>query len=287
MTAMEPRTQTTTHATMLGSARAGALAPAVTDVPAPPLKAESRNLSFHYGKFQALKSISMPVHEHHVTALIGPSGCGKSTFLRCFNRMHDLYPNTRYDGEIVLHPDNTNLLADDVDPIEVRMRVSMVFQKPNPFPKSIYENVAYGLRVRGISNRNMLDEKVEQSLRGAALWDEVKHRLNEVGSNLSGGQQQRLCIARALATDPEIMLFDEPTSALDPIATASIEELISELRKKVTILIVTHNMQQAARVSDYTAYMYLGEVVEFDKTDTIFFKPRRKETEDYITGRFG
>jgi phosphate transport system ATP-binding protein len=287
VTAMEARTQTTTHATMLGSARSGAIAPVVSDAPAPPLKAESRNLSFHYGKFQALKAISMPVHEYQVTALIGPSGCGKSTFLRCFNRMHDLYPNTRYDGEIVLHPDNTNLLAEDVDPIEVRMRVSMVFQKPNPFPKSIYENVAYGLRVRGISNRNMLDEKVEQSLRGAALWDEVKHRLNEVGSNLSGGQQQRLCIARALATDPEIMLFDEPTSALDPIATASIEELISELKKKVTILIVTHNMQQAARVSDYTAYMYLGEVVEFDKTDTIFFKPRRKETEDYITGRFG
>jgi phosphate transport system ATP-binding protein len=201
--------------------------------------------------------------------------------------MHDLYPNTRYDGEIVLQPDNTNLLADDVDPIEVRMRVSMVFQKPNPFPKTIYENVAYGLRVRGVSNKNLLDEKVETSLRGAALWDEVKDRLNEVGSNLSGGQQQRLCIARALATDPEIMLFDEPTSALDPIATASIEELIGELKKKVTILIVTHNMQQAARVSDYTAYMYLGELVEFDKTDTIFFKPRRKETEDYITGRFG
>ena len=167
------------------------------------------------------------------------------------------------------------------------MRVSMVFQKPNPFPKSIYENVAYGLRVRGVKNKNLLDDKVEESLRGAALWDEVKHRLGEVGSNLSGGQQQRLCIARALATDPEIMLFDEPTSALDPIATASIEELIGELKKKVTILIVTHNMQQAARVSDYTAYMYLGELVEFDKTDTIFFKPGRKETEDYITGRFG
>jgi phosphate transport system ATP-binding protein len=287
VTAMEARTQPTTHATMLGSARPGATAPGESAAPAPPLKAESRNLSFHYGKFQALKSITMPVHENRVTALIGPSGCGKSTFLRCFNRMHDLYPNTRYDGEIVLQPDNTNLLADDVDPIEVRMRVSMVFQKPNPFPKSIYENVAYGLRVRGVRNKNLLDEKVEESLRGAALWDEVKQRLHEVGSNLSGGQQQRLCIARALATDPEIMLFDEPTSALDPIATASIEELIGELKKKVTILIVTHNMQQAARVSDYTAYMYLGELVEFDKTDTIFFKPRRKETEDYITGRFG
>jgi phosphate transport system ATP-binding protein len=201
--------------------------------------------------------------------------------------MHDLYAGNRYEGDIVLYPDNTNLLARDVDPIEVRMRVSMVFQKPNPFPKSIYENVAYGLRVRGVSNKNLLDEKVEASLRGAALWDEVKDRLHEVGSNLSGGQQQRLCIARALATDPEILLFDEPTSALDPIATASIEELITELKKKLTILIVTHNMQQAARISDYTAYMYIGELIEFDRTDTIFFKPRRKETEDYITGRFG
>jgi phosphate transport system ATP-binding protein len=282
---MEARTQPTTHATMLGRTPPGAAAPAGSAPP--PLKAESRGLSFHYGKFQALKSITMPVHEHRVTALIGPSGCGKSTFLRCFNRMHDLYPGNRYEGEIVLYPDNTNLLDRDVDPIEVRMRVSMVFQKPNPFPKSIYENVAYGLRVRGVKNRNLLDDKVEASLRGAALWDEVKGRLHEVGSNLSGGQQQRLCIARALATDPEILLFDEPTSALDPIATASIEELIAELRRQVTILIVTHNMQQAARVSDYTAYMYLGELIEFDRTDTIFFKPRRKETEDYITGRFG
>jgi phosphate transport system ATP-binding protein len=229
----------------------------------------------------------MPVYDRKVTALIGPSGCGKSTFLRCFNRMHDLYAGNRYEGEIVLHPDNTNLLDRDVDPIEVRMRVGMVFQKPNPFPKSIYENVAYGLRVRGMSRKNQLDDKVEESLRGAALWDEVKGRLNEVGTNLSGGQQQRLCIARALATDPEIMLFDEPTSALDPIATASIEELITELKQQVTILIVTHNMQQAARVSDYTAYMYIGELVEFDRTDTIFLKPGRKETEDYITGRFG
>jgi phosphate transport system ATP-binding protein len=253
----------------------------------PPLKAESRGLDFHYGKFQALKGVTMPVYENKVTALIGPSGCGKSTYLRCFNRMHDLYPGNRYGGQIVLHPDNTNLLDRDVDPIEVRMRISMVFQKPNPFPKSIYENVAYGLRVRGIKRKNALDDKVEESLRGAALWDEVKHRLNEVGSNLSGGQQQRLCIARALATDPEIMLFDEPTSALDPIATASIEELVTELKKKVTILIVTHNMQQAARVSDYTAYMYIGELVEFGRTDAIFVKPRKKETEDYITGRFG
>ena len=287
MTPMETRTQSRSHAAMLGSGNAAAIAPAHVDAPLPPLKAETRNLHFHYGKFQALKGVEMPVYENKVTALIGPSGCGKSTLLRCFNRMHDLYPGNRYDGQIILHPDNTDLLADDVDPIEVRMRVSMVFQKPNPFPKSIYENVAYGLRVRGMKGKNALDEKVEESLKGAALWDEVKNRLNEVGSNLSGGQQQRLCIARALATDPEIMLFDEPTSALDPIATASIEELVTELKKKVTILIVTHNMQQAARVSDYTAYMYLGELVEFGQTDHLFFKPKKKETEDYITGRFG
>ena len=285
MTAMETRTKPSTHASLPGSVVTGAAGP--NALPVPPLKAESRHLSFHYGKFMALKDISMPVYEHKVTALIGPSGCGKSTFLRCFNRMHDLYAGNRYDGDIVLHPDNTNLLAQDVDPIEVRMRVSMVFQKPNPFPKSIYENVAYGLRVRGVGKKSALDDKVEESLRGAALWEEVRNRLTEPGSNLSGGQQQRLCIARALATDPEIILFDEPTSALDPIATASIEELIGELKKKVTILIVTHNMQQAARVSDYTAYMYIGELMEFDQTDTIFFKPKRKETEDYITGRFG
>jgi phosphate transport system ATP-binding protein len=246
-----------------------------------------KNLSFYYGNFNALKNIDMVLHEKQVTALIGPSGCGKSTFLRCFNRMHDLYPGNRYEGDIVLYPDNENILSPYVDPIEVRMRISMVFQKPNPFPKSIYENVAYGLRVRGIKKRAMLDEKVEDALRNAALWDEVKDRLNDLAFNLSGGQQQRLCIARALATDPEILLFDEPTSALDPIATASIEELIADLKNKVTILIVTHNMQQAARVSDYTAYMYLGRLIEFDITDTIFIKPKNKETEDYITGRFG
>jgi phosphate transport system ATP-binding protein len=250
-------------------------------------KAEVRNLSFYYGDFHALKGLNMPVHDRKVTALIGPSGCGKSTFLRCFNRMHDLYPGTRYEGDILLHPDNTNLLGKNVDPIEVRMRISMVFQKPNPFPKSIYENVAYGLRVRGERNRRLIEDKVEQALRSAAIWDEVKDRLSDLAFNLSGGQQQRLCIARALATDPEILLFDEPTSALDPIATASIEELISDLKHRVTILIVTHNMQQAARVSDYTAYMYLGELVEFDVTDTIFIKPNKKQTEDYITGRFG
>jgi phosphate transport system ATP-binding protein len=250
-------------------------------------KAEVRALNFHYGDFHALKTIDMPVYEKRVTALIGPSGCGKSTFLRCFNRMHDLYPGNRYQGEIRLFPDDVNVLAPGVDPIEVRMRISMVFQKPNPFPKSIYENVAYGLRVRGEGRRVVLNEKVEEALRGAALWEEVKDRLEEPAFNLSGGQQQRLCIARALATDPEILLFDEPTSALDPIATASIEELLHDLKNKVTILIVTHNMQQAARVSDHTAYMYLGELIEFGVTDEIFIKPKKKQTEDYITGRFG
>lgn len=255
--------------------------------PLPPIKTEARDLSFHYGSFKALKNLNMPIYQHRVTALIGPSGCGKSTFLRCFNRMHDLYPNNRYEGEIRLQPDNVNLLAKGVDPIEVRMRIGMVFQKPNPFPKTIYENVAYGLRVRGLSSKALLDDKIEQALRAAALWDEAKDRLNDLAFNLSGGQQQRLCIARALATDPELLLFDEPTSALDPIATASIEELMAGLKEKVTILVVTHNMQQAARVSDYTAYMYLGELMEFGETDQIFIKPKRKETEDYITGRFG
>jgi len=252
-----------------------------------PLKAEARNLSFYYGGFQALKDVNMPIYDKRVTSLIGPSGCGKSTYLRCFNRMHDLYPGNRYEGAIDFHPDHTDLLSPKVDPIEVRMRISMVFQKPNPFPKSIYENVAYGLRVRGESALSVLDDKVEAALRSAALWEEVKDRLKEMGSNLSGGQQQRLCIARSLATDPELMLFDEPTSALDPIATASIEELITELKEKVAILIVTHNMQQAARISDYTAYMYIGEMVEFGETDQVFIKPNKKETEDYITGRFG
>ncbi|MCB5184862.1 phosphate ABC transporter ATP-binding protein PstB [Methylobacillus gramineus] len=253
-----------------------------------PIKAESRDLNFYYSNgHKALKGITMPLYEKRITALIGPSGCGKSTFLRCFNRMHDLYPGNSYEGQIVMHPDNTNILDNGVDPIEVRMRISMVFQKPNPFPKSIYENVAYGLRVRGERNKRAVDDKVEEALKGAALWDEVKNRLHDLAFNLSGGQQQRLCIARALATDPEIMLFDEPTSALDPIATANIEELMSELRNKLTILVVTHNMQQAARVSDYTAYMYLGELIEYDDTDRIFTNPSRKETEDYITGKFG
>ena len=251
------------------------------------LKAQVNALNFYYGDFQALKSIDFPVEKNQVTALIGPSGCSKSTFLHCFNRMHDLYPNMRYEGEILLYPDGVNIVDRDVDPIEVRMRISMVFQKPNPFPKSIYENVAYGLRVRGLRNRALIDEKVEEALSAAALWSEVKDRLNDLAFNLSGGQQQRLCIARALATNPEILLFDEPTSALDPIATAKIEELVDELKEKVTILIVTHNMQQAARVSAYTAFMYIGELIEFDDTKKIFTNPSSKLTEEYITGRFG
>jgi phosphate transport system ATP-binding protein len=250
-------------------------------------KAEVKELNFYYGEFRALKAITMPVYEQRVTALIGPSGCGKSTFLRCFNRMHDLYPGNRYEGRITLHPDDTDLLAPAVDPIEVRMRIGMVFQKPNPFPKSIFENVAYGLRVRGESSRRRIEDKIEQALEDAALLEEVKDRMHQPAFNLSGGQQQRLCIARALATDPELLLFDEPTSALDPIATSSIEELIHDLKQRVTILIVTHNMQQAARVSDFTAYMYLGDMIEFGVTDELFIKPKKKQTEDYITGRFG
>ncbi len=258
-------------------------------LPANPLaiKAKSTNLDFYYGTFKALQSVSMPIYENKVTALIGPSGCGKSTYLRCFNRMHDLYPGHRYDGSIELHPDDINILDSKVDPIEVRMRISMVFQKPNPFPKSIFENVAYGLRVRGEKSESYIQDKVEAALRGGAIWNEVKNRMSDAATNLSGGQQQRLCIARSLATDPEIILFDEPTSALDPIATGSIEELIGEIKNKVTILIVTHNMQQAARVSDYVSYMYLGEMIEYGATGDMFMKPKRQETEDYITGRFG
>jgi phosphate transport system ATP-binding protein len=252
------------------------------------IKASVNYLNFYYGgKVHALKDINMPVYDKKVTALIGPSGCGKTTLLRCFNRMHDLYPGNKYRGEIALEPDGINLLGKQVDPIEVRMRVSMVFQRPNPFPKTIYENVAYGLRVRGETKKKVIDEKVEKALQNAALFNEVKDRLHDLGSNLSGGQQQRLCIARALATEPEIVLFDEPTSALDPIATASIEDLINELKGRVTILIVTHSMQQAARVSDYTAFMYLGEVVEFDRTEIIFNNPAKQQTSDYIAGRFG
>ncbi len=266
---------------------AGVIAAPTANAGMPPLKAQASELEFFYGDVQALKRVSMPVAANRVTALIGPSGCGKSTFLRCFNRMHDLYDGSRYSGQIVFQPDGIDILDRSVDPIEVRMRIGMVFQKPNPFPKSIFENVAYGLRVRGERSRRVMAEKVEVALRDASLWEEVSDRLDDMAFNLSGGQQQRLCIARALATEPELMLFDEPTSALDPIATANIEELIHRLKDKVTILIVTHNMQQAARVSDYTAFMYLGELVEFGDTNLIFTNPKSKRTEDYITGRYG
>jgi phosphate transport system ATP-binding protein len=251
------------------------------------VKASVESLSFYYGPNRALNDLNLPIAERQVTALIGPSGCGKSTFLRCFNRMHDLQPDTKYEGRITLHPDNLNLISREIHPIEVRMRIGMVFQKPNPFPKSIFENVAYGLRLHGQRRRAVLAEQVERALRSAALWDEVKDRLHDSALALSGGQMQRLCIARALVTKPEILLFDEPTSALDPIATAKIEELISTLRDQVTVLMVTHNMQQAARVSDYTAFMYLGELVEFDEAAKIFTNPSKKATEDYITGRYG
>jgi phosphate transport system ATP-binding protein len=251
------------------------------------LKAEAKDLSFFYGNSQALKHISLGFPNHCATALIGPSGCGKTTYLRCINRMHDLYPGTRYEGDLLLYPEQMNLVGPDVDPIEIRMRIGMVFQKPNPFPKSIYENVAYGLRIRGAPKRRDLDSAVERALRDAALWSEVKDRLHDQAFNLSGGQQQRLCIARALATRPEMLLFDEPTSALDPTATARIEELVMTLKEKVTIVIVTHNMQQAARISDYTAFMYEGRLIEYDRTDKIFTNPSNKLTEEYVTGRFG
>jgi len=251
------------------------------------LKAQVRNLNFYYGKNRVLKNVNLDIVSRKVTALVGPSGCGKTTFLRCFNRMHDLYPDNKYEGEIILYPENINIVSKDVDPRMVRMQIGMVFQKPNPFPKSIYENVVYGLRIRGSNQKGKLDEVVERSLRLAALWDEVKDRLFKPAYDLSGGQQQRLCIARALATDPQILLFDEPTSALDPIATAKIEELMEELKKKVTIIIVTHNLQQAARVSDYTAFMYLGELVEYGSTEKMFTNPSNKLTQEYITGRFG
>ena len=254
----------------------------------PALKAEAKELSFYYGgTAQALKSISLALPDRHATALIGPSGCGKTTFLRCLNRMHDLYPGNRYAGSVVLYPDGVNIVDQTIDPIEIRMRVGMVFQKPNPFPTTIYENVAYGLRIRGSIRRSDLNAVVEQSLKDAALWPEVKDRLHSLAFNLSGGQQQRLCIARALATGPEMLLFDEPTSALDPTATGRIEELVTELKQRITIVIVTHNMQQAARVSDYTAFMYEGELVECDRTEKIFTNPSNKLTEEYVTGRFG
>jgi phosphate transport system ATP-binding protein len=251
------------------------------------LRAEVKNLVFSYGEKQVLNGVTLPIYEDRVTALIGPSGCGKTTLLRCFNRMHDLYANANYKGEIILHPGNQNILSKEVDPMEVRMRIGMVFQKPNPFPKSIFENVAYGLKVRGVKKKSFIEERVEKSLQQAGLWKEAKDRLHSSATALSGGQQQRLCIARALATEPEILLLDEPTSALDPISTRHIEELIQELRKDVTIAIVTHSLHQAARVSDHTAFMYLGDLIEFGASDQIFTNPKDQRTENYITGRFG
>jgi phosphate transport system ATP-binding protein len=242
-------------------------------------------LDFYYGDFKALKNISLGFGENEVTALIGPSGCGKSTFLRCLNRMNDLILGTRVDGEVTL--DSADIYSQKLDVVDLRRRVGMVFQKPNPFPKSIFENVAYGLRVNGWRDRTRIAERVELSLKQAALYDEVKDRLDESALGLSGGQQQRLCIARALAVQPEVLLMDEPASALDPIATQKIEELVHQLKKDLTIIIVTHNMQQAARVSDVTAFFYMGELIESDATETIFTRPRQKQTEDYITGRFG
>jgi phosphate transport system ATP-binding protein len=246
---------------------------------------EVRELTLYYGTEPALRKIALKIPARRVTAFIGPSGCGKSTLLRCFNRMNDLIDGCRIEGEILL--DGESIFGKKVDVAELRRRVGMVFQKPNPFPKSVYENVAYGLRLQGVRDRRILDEVVERSLMRAALWDEVKDRLHENAFGLSGGQQQRLVIARAVAIEPEVILLDEPASALDPISTAKIEELIYELKQEYTIIIVTHNMQQAARVSDYTAYMYLGEMIEFDDTLTIFTNPRKKATEDYITGRYG
>ena len=244
---------------------------------------EAKNLSVFYGEKQAVKDVSLVVPPNQVVALIGPSGCGKSTLLRCFNRMNDLVLGTRIEGEVLFH--GQNLYDKEVDPVEVRRRIGMVFQKPNPFPKSVYENAAFGPRVQGY--KGDMDALVEDSLRSAALWEEVSDRLGESAYNLSGGQQQRLCIARTLAVKPEVVLMDEPASALDPIATQKIEDLIWELKERYTIVIVTHNMQQAARISDYTAFLYMGELIEYGPTDTIFTNPKEERTESYVTGRFG
>jgi phosphate transport system ATP-binding protein len=253
--------------------------------PGPP-KIDVRQLTFNYGEKRALENISLQIAAHVVTAFIGPSGCGKSTFLRTLNRMNDVIPATRVEGEVLI--DGRNIYAPGTDVVDLRRRIGMVFQKSNPFPKSIFENVAYGLRINGlVQSRHELQQRVEESLRGAALWDEVKDRLHESAFALSGGQQQRLCIARALAVRPDILLMDEPASALDPIATQRIEELIYQLKREYTIVIVTHNMQQAARVSDATAFFWLGRLVEYDRTDRIFTAPKEKLTEDYVTGRFG
>jgi phosphate transport system ATP-binding protein len=249
------------------------------------VKLDVKNLSFYYGDFQAIRDVNLSIQEHKVTAFIGPSGCGKSTLLRTFNRMYELYPGQRAEGEINL--DGQNILTSSMDISLIRAKIGMVFQKPTPFPMSIFDNIAFGVRLFEKLGKGEMEERVEWALSKAALWPEVKDKLHQSGNGLSGGQQQRLCIARGIAIKPEILLLDEPCSALDPISTAKIEELISELKSDYTVVIVTHNMQQAARCSDYTAYMYLGELMEFGDTDSIFVKPQRKETEDYITGRFG
>ena len=256
-----------------------------TPATAEKMKLEVKDLNLYYDQKRALNCINLQIPEKKVTAFIGPSGCGKSTLLRCFNRMNDLVDSCRIEGEINM--DGKNIYAKDVDVPELRRQLGMVFQKPNPFPKSIYENVAYGLRLQGVKSKRVLDTVVENSLRGAAIWDEVKDRLHDNAFGLSGGQQQRLVIARAIAIEPEVILLDEPASALDPISTLKIEELIYELKSKYTIVIVTHNMQQAARVSDYTAFMYMGDLIEYGNTNTLFTNPTKKQTEDYITGRYG
>jgi phosphate transport system ATP-binding protein len=257
----------------------------VLDTPTPNVKIAVKNLQFFYGSFQGLKNINLDILERRITAFIGPSGCGKSTLLRTLNRMYDLYPGQRAEGEILMN--GKNVLAKDQDLNLLRAKVGMVFQKPTPFPMSIYDNIAFGVKLYETLTKAEMDERVEWALKKAAIWDEAKDKLRQSGLSLSGGQQQRLCIARAVAVRPEVVLLDEPTSALDPISTAKIEELLHELKEDYTIAIVTHNMQQAARVSDFTAYMYIGELVEYGVTDELFIKPKRKETEDYITGRFG
>ena len=254
-------------------------------IPPTDIRIKTEHLNIYYGKKQAIKDVNLAMFTHRVTALIGPSGCGKSTYLRALNRMNDLIENSRTEGSVLL--DGVNIYDKQVDAVELRKKVGMIFQKSNPFPKSIFENVAYGPRINGMNDRKKLDEIVERSLKRAALWDEVKDDLAKSGLSISGGQQQRLCIARALAVNPEVLLMDEPASALDPIATAKIEELIYELKNSYTIVIVTHNMQQAARVSDYTGFFYMGELIEFEETKKIFTMPAKKQTEDYITGRFG
>ncbi len=249
------------------------------------VRMKAEDVNFYYGNHHVLKGIDLEMANNAVTAIIGPSGCGKSTFIRLLNRMHEIVPNARLVGRILL--DGKDIVAPDVDPVDLRKKVGMVFQKPNPFPKSIYENIAYGLEINGIKNKRQIEERVIDSLKKAALWEEVKDRLHDSALRLSGGQQQRLCIARCLAIEPEVILFDEPCASLDPISTKKIEELILELEKEYTIVIVTHNMQQAARVSDYTGFFLMGELIEFDRTDLIFKAPKDKRTEDYITGRFG